>query len=162
MRFCARCDYNNCMAAWRSAEVDLCSQLLMWLTLWLLEWLVFLCHPGCCLLLFMQKLILKDKEFWCVYISMGGTFQATAGCQDPDHSESNNKQNRWLWDAFWVWILTFQNSNLRLVPPMHQFLCHVYMVGWKALFKTSAVSDGHRRLTIVKKKSSVWSIWKQK
>ena len=38
------------------------------------------------------------------------------------------KQEKWFWDAFGVWFLTFQDSNFNLVPPMLQcvqLLCHV-------------------------------------
>ena len=31
---------------------------------------------------------------------------------------SFRKQWKWLWSAFWVWILTFQDSDVNLVPSM--------------------------------------------
>ena len=50
---------------------------------------------------------------------MYGTFQAVVAFQDSDiFQKERERKKKWCWDAFWVWFLTFQDSNFNLVPPL--------------------------------------------
>ena len=48
-------------------------------------------------------------------LCLGGTFQATAGFEESDLFQKTAKM---VLKCFWVWILTFQDSDFNLVPPM--------------------------------------------
>ena len=58
-------------------------------------------------------------------------------------------QYKMLLDAFWVWYLTFQGSNFKLVPPAHVRLfahtstyCHTYKCNVTYRFRNSALTLG--------------------
>ena len=54
---------------------------------------------------------------------------------------SFRKQWKWLWSAFWAWILTFHDTNFNLVPSMEKYnhvlqLCVCVCVTMKAVART--------------------------
>ena len=49
---------------------------------------------------------------------MGGTFQATVGFQDSNLFQKAIKMALRCILPIWVWIITFQDLNFNLVPPM--------------------------------------------